>query len=358
MLTQVMRRGRWLGVFALLLSAQGCGDDEPSSKSGTAGSGTGGSLGSSGAGQAQPTAGAMTSSGTGSGGSSSNAGSSSGSSQGGTATPPTAGSTGQGGGSAGSNNGTAGSGGSGSGNVSKSAGCGKAAPLAAAEQKMVTIGADQRGYLLVPPTNYNNNTAYPIVFVFHGGGGTGSQMRAAITLEAAAQGQAVFVYPDGLGNIWDLKNDGPDAKLFDSIVTTVQDGFCTDKNSIFTAGFSYGGWAATQTAKARPTVVRGIVSIAGGGPQGGSNNDPPVAAMMIHGMNDTAEPPGAGEDSTKHFVATNKCAATTQDVDPSPCKAYTGCMPGKPVQWCLHPGFHEVPGFAPPAIWKFFNSLR
>jgi dienelactone hydrolase len=123
-------------------------------------------------------------------------------------------------------------------------------------------------------------------------------------------------------------------------------------------GFSYGGWAATQMAKARPTVVRGIVSIAGGGPQGGGSKDPPVAAMMVHGSNDTAEPPAAGESSRDHFVATNGCAATSQDVEPAPCKAYTGCMAGKPVEWCLHPGVHEVPGFAPPAIWKFFTSLR
>jgi poly(3-hydroxybutyrate) depolymerase len=196
------------------------------------------------------------------------------------------------------------------------------------------------------------------VFVFHGGGSAGSLMREAFTLEAAAQGQAVFVYPDGLGYIWDLKNDGPDAKLFDSMVATLQDAWCVDKNSIFAVGFSYGGWAATQMAKARPTVVRAIASIAGGGPAGGVGSDAPVAAMLVHGMNDTAEPPDAGEGSRDHFVATNGCAATSQPVDPSPCQAYTGCMAGKPVQWCLHPGVHEIPGFVPPAIWNFFSSLR
>ncbi len=226
------------------------------------------------------------------------------------------------------------------------------------EQRSVTIGADERGYFLVPPTGYNPNTAYPLVFAYHGGGSNGTTMRASLGLEEAGKGQAIFVYPDGLGYIWDLKNDGPDVTLFDSVVGTLQDAWCVDKNSIFAVGFSYGGWAATQMGKARPTVVRGVASIGGGGPEGGGSNDAPVAAILVHGTNDNAEPPASSERSRDHFLATNDCLATSQDVDPAPCKTYAGCVAGKPVEWCLHPGFHEVPAFAPPAIWGFFTSLR
>ncbi|MDF3070290.1 MAG: hypothetical protein K0R38_5891, partial [Polyangiaceae bacterium] len=327
MLTRVFRwRGAWLGLVAMLV-AQGCGD-EAASDTARFGTGSSGSSGSSGStsgggplGGAQATSGANGGGGKNSSGGSSSGGkgNSSGASAGGGGSSGNAGSAGNGGGVSGSGAGAgAGAGGSGSANVSKSAGCGKAAPLAGAEQKSVTIGADARGYLLVPPTSYKPDTAYPLVFVFHGGGSAGSLMRAGFTLEAAAQGQAVFVYPDGLGYIWDLKNDGPDAKLFDSMVATLQDGWCVDKNAIFAVGFSYGGWAATQMAKARPTVLRGVVSMAGGGPSGGLASDSPVAAMLVHGMNDTAESPDSGARSRDHFVATNGCATTSQPVEPSP----------------------------------------
>lgn len=33
-------------------------------------------------------------------------------------------------------------------------------------------------------------------------------------------------------------------------------------------------------------------------------------------------------------------------------------MAGKTGEWCQHDGGHEVPDFAPAAIWSFFASLR
>ena len=146
--------------------------------------------------------------------------------------------------------------------------------------------------------------------------------------------------------------------MFDAVLTMIEDAWCVDMGSVFTAGFSYGGWAATQMAKARPTQVRGVASVEGGGPQGGGAKDPAVAAIIVHGSNDGAEPLASGESSRDHFLATNGCAATSSDITPAPCKAYAGCMPGKAVEWCEHAGGHEVPAFAPAGIWSFFASLR
>jgi poly(3-hydroxybutyrate) depolymerase len=177
-------------------------------------------------------------------------------------------------------------------------------------------------------------------------------------LETPAAGSALFVYPDGLNGIWDLENDGPDAKLFDQLVTTLEDAWCIDKGAVFAEGFSYGGWAATQMALSRPTVVRAIASIAGGGPMGGKSSNPPIAAILIHGTADTAEPISSSISSRNHFVATNGCGSTTSAMTPSPCVAYNGCSAGKSVAWCEHPGSHGIPDFAAAGIWEFFMSVR
>ena len=245
-----------------------------------------------------------------------------------------------------------------SGTGSKSAGCGKAAPLSAPKQQSLTVGTTARGYYLVPPTAYNANVAYPIVFAFHGSGDTGAGFHGWSGLEAPVNGAAIFVYPDGIGGIWDLKNDGSDAQMFDSIVSTLEATWCVDQTAIFAAGFSYGGWAATQMAVSRPAVVRGIASIEGGGPQGGKSSNPAVAAMIIHGTADTAEPISSGISSRDHFIATNGCSNTSTAVTPSPCVTYSGCTAGKPVEWCQHTGAHEIPSFAPGGIWSFFSGLR
>lgn len=284
-----------------------------------------------------------------------------GSTMSGTAGAKTGGAPGAGGsvsGSGGSPGGTAGAAGSGGSTPIKSAGCGKAAPLTAPTQQSVMIDSVARGYLVAPPASYDNNKPYALIFAYHGAGGTGAAFRPTVDFEAGTANQAIFVYPDGAGGIWDLKNNGSDAKLFDSILASMSANWCLDTGAIYAVGFSYGGWAATQMASARPTIVRAIVSIAGGGPQGSTSGDPPVAAMLIHGTNDGLEPIASGMSSRDHFVKINGCTTTSSATTPAPCVSYAGCKPKKSVLWCAHDGVHQVPAFTAAGMWAFFNSAR
>jgi len=240
----------------------------------------------------------------------------------------------------------------------KSAGCGKTAPLSAATQQSVMIDSATRGYLLAPPSSYDKNTPYAVVFAFHGSGDSGAGFRGWSGFEGPTNNQAIFVYPDGVGGVWDLKNNGSDAKLFDSVLATLSANWCIDTNAVFAVGFSYGGWAATQMASARPAAVRAVASIEGGGPQGSTNSDPAVAAMIVHGKNDTAEPLASGQSSRDHFIKIDGCTNTSSALNPAPCVAYSGCKPKKTVAYCEHDGAHEIPGFAGAGIWSFFNSMR
>ena len=355
----------------------GCGDSS-SPALGTAGAGsqTGGASNAGSAGNpAVPTGGAAAhagSAGSASGGSpgtpSGGSGAHGGSTTGGGAGTTGGGSGAHGGGASGTagsasggsgasgNGGSAGSGGASG--VVKSPGCGMPAPLSAATQQSVMIDSAARGYFLVPPKPYDNATPYAVVFAYHGAGDNGANFRPSAGFEAPAANQAIFVYPDGVGGIWDLKNNGSDAKLFDSVLATLSANWCIDTNAVFAVGFSYGGWAATQMASARPAAVRAVASIEGGGPQGASNSDPPVAAMIIHGTNDTAEPLSSGMGSRDHFLKVDACGSTSSPLDPAPCVIYAGCKPKKSVAWCQHDGGHLVPSFAPAGIWAFFSSMR
>jgi len=60
-----------------------------------------------------------------------------------------------------------------------------------------TIGWPGFGVLFVPPTAAPG-TPLPAVFVFHGSGGTGEDIRERFGLEGPADGGAIFVYPDAV----------------------------------------------------------------------------------------------------------------------------------------------------------------
>jgi len=204
-----------------------------------------------------------------------------------------------------------------------------------------------RSYVLATPASYDPNEPYPLVLAFHGSGADGSTVRAQLDLER--QGKAVFVYPNGVGEGWTLTPDGGDVRFVDDIVRDVESSLCIDERAVFAIGFSYGGWMVNALACARPQLLRGVVSIAGGGPNVPCHAH--VAAMIIHGSNDFAEPLTSGEASRDHWVEANACSSKTHVA--GSCVAYEGCS--SPVLFCRHAGDHLVPDFAAREAWSFFR---
>src|SRR5687768_2133 len=120
--------------------------------------------------------------------------------------------------------------------TSGSPGCQKPARTGALTGQRVPVFGKNRTYTLVVPDGYQPGAAYPLVFGLHGHGGNGAGVRAQLDLERAAQGKAIFVYPDGIGGGWDL--DSPAAKngdvaLFDAILAVAQSSLCVDLRRVF-----------------------------------------------------------------------------------------------------------------------------
>ncbi len=318
-------RVRGAGAFGLLLVAFGCGTDNVGSSGstaslgGTSGAALGGAQGKS-------------------GGTKGMTGGKANSSSGGKANNGEA--TGTGGGQGG----PAGT---------RSAGCGKAgAPMSGYVEP--TVDGQARKYYLSFPANYDSNKAYTLVFAFHGYGDTGDNFRQWAGVEENSNSEAIFAYLDGLNGIWDLENNGNDFKFVDAIYASVRTNYCIDESDVFAFGFSYGGWTATQVSCARPTLIRGIVSIAGGGPMGSCNQA--VAAMIVHGTMDDAENISSGKATRDEFKTNDGCGDTESAAAPSPCVTYPSCS--KPLLWCQHDGGHGIPDFAKQGTWTFFAGLR
>jgi polyhydroxybutyrate depolymerase len=236
-----------------------------------------------------------------------------------------------------------------------SPGCGVAPPSAGSHT--VSVGGQQRTFLLDLPTGYDRNRPTPIVFGFHGAGTSGSLFRTYGNLRSAMGSSAVLVHPDAAGasRAWALTGSG-DIAFFDAMLAQLRTRVCIDDRRVFATGHSSGGFFSNVLGCSRGDVLRGIAPVAGGGPftRPGSCRGR-VAAYVAHGTGDTVVPFSSGQGSRDHWVAANGCSSRTQPVGSG--VAYQGCAAGSPVRWVAYAGAHEWPRFAPAETWAFFRGL-
>jgi polyhydroxybutyrate depolymerase len=237
----------------------------------------------------------------------------------------------------------------------------------------ITVGSEKRTYELYVPDSYDGKKVFPVVFVFHGDGGTGANLRNGFKIEAESQGGAIFVYPDGLGKTWRFDNAAglaADVGFIDAVVASLAQTHCTDKKRIFGVGYSRGAYFTNMLACLSKSGFRAVVTHAGGGPFGvdgsGTKYDnsgnlvcpaAPVAALQVQGTNDGAVPPSEGTKAREYWQRVNGCTATTKAYDPSPCVQHDGCAPERPEVWCLIPGLgHTIWQNGVKLTWDFLKT--
>jgi len=246
------------------------------------------------------------------------------------------------------------------------AGCGLAGAKTGLQDKTTTVGGEKRRYQTVAPAGYDASKPTRLVFVFHGLGGTGDEIRAYFGFEAEAGasgasggmgGQAIFVYPDGVerfqgSTAWSQV----DLAFFDTTLTETSAAYCVDTKRVFAAGHSFGAYMSNLVGCERGDVVRAIAPVSGGIVAGACKG--PVATWLAHGDNDSIVAQSEGLGARDHWLSANGCAATSKPTTPSPCVAYDGCSANHPVTWCSFAGGHyPLPKFIKQGIWDFFAAM-
>jgi polyhydroxybutyrate depolymerase len=231
------------------------------------------------------------------------------------------------------------------------------------------VGSTARSFELYLPAGYDGTHAYPIVFAFHGDGGTGAGLRAAFKLEAASGGQAIFVYPDGTGATWHIDTLAemmPDIAFVDAITDSLSTTYCVDSARIFATGMSRGAYFVNQLVCRSRTAFRAVATHSGGGPFGVADSEwdgqghlicpATLSALQVQGLSDTVVPPSEGRTARDFWRAKNTCAPTTRSYGQNPCVAYDGCA--RPEVWCAIPGLgHALWSKASRVTWDFFASM-
>lgn len=251
-----------------------------------------------------------------------------------------------------------------------SPGCGK---TERSPSLTLSVGGQERSYLLTTARNAHANTPSPLIIAFHGRTNGNAQVRAYFGLDRAAANYFI-AYPDGLSNgngSYSWSNPGDPAQelrdfaLFDAIVQEVGDSACIDMNRLYVVGHSLGAWFANSVACARGGVVRGSATVGGSTTMG--NCTGPSAAMIINNPKDALSSHAAAEAMRNIRIQENTCEQTTVNGESSSlsCVQYTGCVEN-PVVFCPHTIDSERDGTYYPHVWppgtaqamvKFFDGL-
>lgn len=239
-----------------------------------------------------------------------------------------------------------------------------ASSAAEPEQLTLRVGDLERTALVYAPSDADEGK-HPLIFAFHGHGGT--SRNASRWNYQELWPEAIVVYPQGVptpGRLTDPEGkrngwqhsagdqDDRDLKFFDALLAKLKADYRIDEKRIYCTGHSNGGgftyllWgergdvfaavAPTAAAALRQTADRQpkpVFHLAG-------ENDPLVKyawqqitidrVRKLNGCDETGKP--AGEHCTEY---------------PSPT--------GTPVVTYIHPGGHEFPKDAPARIVQFFQ---
>jgi polyhydroxybutyrate depolymerase len=129
-------------------------------------------------------------------------------------------------------------------------------------------------------------------------------------------------------------SDYSNVVLFDAILQQISDNYCINRNHVFVAGHSLGGWFANKLTCLRGDVINGMASI--GGPGFGGNCTGPAASLIFQNANDKLVPYASGKYAETTRKNTNQCGNTTTDImiGSFQCKKWSDCSTGNPVTWC------------------------
>ncbi len=245
----------------------------------------------------------------------------------------------------------------------------RAAQPSLAEREWKVDGVARKALVWMPPTATTADT--PVIFAFHGHGGT--MRNAANTFGYQKHWpEALVVYMQGLptaGMITDPDGKLPgwqktvgdqgdrDLKFFDEVLASLKKDFKVDDKRIFATGHSNGGAFTYLLWLARGDVFAAVAPSAAGIGRG-SRDLKPKPALHVAGEKDELVPFAFQSRVMQGVRKLNGCDAEGKEWVKSGSVAGTiyPSKTGTPFVSLIYPGTHKFPPEAPELITKFFKE--
>ena len=155
-----------------------------------------------------------------------------------------------------------------------------------------------REYILYVPNSYDETSAIPILFNFHGFGGSASQFIQEADMRAEAElNSFILVYPQGScldgSSHWnpcpidgDNKSSADDLGFVEAMVNEISSQYNLDMERIYAAGYSNGGMMAYGLANYKSDLIAAVASVSGTMLNCTGPTSHPMPVVHLHGTSD------------------------------------------------------------------------
>jgi polyhydroxybutyrate depolymerase len=228
-----------------------------------------------------------------------------------------------------------------------------------------TVEGVARSALVYVPTTAKTNPT-PLVFVFHGHGGSAQQAAHSFHIETEWP-EAIVVYLQGLntpGQLTDQEGREPgwqaapgdqgdrDLKFFDAVLARLKQDYDVDARRIYCTGHSNGGGFTYLLWLVRGNVFAAVAPSSAAARF--ANRLPPKPALILGGQNDPLVNFAWQKRTMDAVRKVNGCASTGEPRDKQ-CTLYPSNS-GTPLVTAIFPGGHQFNPAAPALMVKFFKE--
>ncbi|HET8936676.1 MAG TPA: PHB depolymerase family esterase [Polyangiales bacterium] len=229
-------------------------------------------------------------------------------------------------------------------------------------RKTLMHGGRERRFSVYVPSSITGGMRVPLVLDFHGNGSTGAQEQSGSGWRQKADAEHfIVVYPDGIGNGWNVGNCCGEAlmSMVDDVgfaramVENVETEACIDAHRVYATGISNGAGLAHRLACEAADVFAAIAAASADLVTDPCKPARPISEISVRGLSDTLVAYEGGNTGSTGWYSPG--AKGTLDLwksidgcmgSPTEtleyCETYTQCSAGVEVTLCSLPGTGHI----------------